>query len=177
MTIKDLLQNKFARIALIATGIIFLLVLIFSPKKNINPAGPPRVDDSRDPGRTELIDLSQEKRNKAMIYVDAIEDKLPLYLESFPTSVGIDTTINLYRQETDEAEIVRLEIYGLSYLNQETDETKNPNVTAYKESYAKAIEMLESQNIDPKRLIFIYGDKEYVRKTTELWISKLNLHP
>ena len=57
------------------------------------------------------------------------------------------------------------------------DEQKNPNVTAYKESYAKALEMLEGQNIDPKKLIFIYGDKEYVRKTTQYWIDSLKLHP
>jgi hypothetical protein len=102
---------------------------------------------------------------------------LPLYLESFPTSVGLTTSINLYRLDSDEAEVVRLEIYGLSYLNEEADEQKNPNVTAFKESYLKAIEMLEGQNIDPKRLIFIFGDKEYVRKTSAAWISALNLRP
>jgi hypothetical protein len=164
---------------LIATGIsifILILVLVLSPKKNLNPAGPPKVDDSRAP-RTELIDLSKERRNQAMIYVASIENKLPLYLESFKTSVGIETSINLYRMGDDEAEIVRLEIYGLSYLNSDSNEAKNPNVTAYKESYAKALEMLESQNIDPKKLIFIYGDKEYVRKTTQTWIDALKLHP
>ena len=162
---------------LIATGIsifILILVLIFSPKKNLNPVGSP-IPTS--PTRAELIDLSKEKRNATMIYVSAIEDKLPIYLESFETSVGITTSINIYRASDDEAEIVRLEIYGLSYLNSDSNETKNPNVTAYKESYAKAIEMLESQNIDPKKLIFIYGDKEYVRKTTQIWIDALKLHP
>ena len=85
-----------------------------------------------------------------MIYVESIEKKLPLYLENFNTSVGITTSINLYRASDDEAEIVRLEIYGPSYLNSDSDEKKNPNVTAFKESYAKALEMLEGQNIDPK---------------------------
>lgn len=170
------MNKKFFLIAASITLFIFILVLIFSPKKNLNPAGPPKVDDSR-AQRTELIDLNKEKRNQAMIYVSAIEDKLPIYLESFETSVGITTSINIYRVGDDEAEIVRLEIYGLSYLNSDSDEKKNPNVTAYKESYAKALEMLESQNIDPKKLIFIYGDKEYVRQTTQIWIDALKLHP
>lgn len=112
-----------------------------------------------------------------MIYVESIEKKLPIYLENFKTSVGITTSINLYRAKDDEAEVVRLEIYGLSYLNSDSDPKKNPNVTAFKESYLKAIEMLESQNIDPKKLIFIYGDKEYVRKTSQIWIKDLDLHP
>lgn len=110
-----------------------------------------------------------------MVYVESIEKKLPLYLESFETSVGITTSINLYRLDDDEAEVVRLEIYGLSYLNKEADEKKNPNVTAFKESYVKAMEMLESQNIDPKKLIFIYGDKEYIRKTSQAWVDALKL--
>jgi hypothetical protein len=168
---------------LIAGGIslfILILVLIFSPKKNLNPAGPAQRDDSRaqpESERPELIDLARDKRQQTMIYVESIEKKLPLYLENFKTSVGITTSINIYRASDDEAEIVRLEIYGLSYLNSDSNETKNPNVTAYKESYAKSLEMLESQNIDPKKLIFIYGDKEYVRQTSEAWIYALKLQP
>ena len=163
---------------LIATGIsifILILVLVFSPKKKVGPITP--TPTSQETQRTELIDLSKEKRNQAMIYVESIEKKLPLYLENFKPSVGITPSINIYRVGDDEAEIVRLEIYGLSYLNSDSDEKKNPNVTAYKESYAKALEMLESQNIDPKKLIFIYGDKEYVRQTTQIWIDALKLHP
>ena len=87
-----------------------------------------------------------------MIYVESIEKKLPLYLESFPTSVGINTTINLYRLGSDEAEIVRLEIYGLSYLNVESDPVKNPNVTAFRESYLKAIELLERSKHRPQEI-------------------------
>lgn len=170
------MNKKFLLIASGITIFILILVLVFSPKKNLNPAGPAQRDDSR-AVRPELIDLARDQRNQAMIYVSAIEDKLPLYLESFETSVGITTSINIYRASDDEAEIVRLEIYGLSYLNSDGDEQKNPNVTAYKESYAKALEMLEGQNIDPKKLIFIYGDKEYVRKTTQIWIDALKLHP
>lgn len=112
-----------------------------------------------------------------MVYVDSIESKLPLYLKDFETSVGITTSINIYRLKDDEAEVVRLEIYGLSYLNRDTNEAKNPNVTAFKESYAKAIEMIEGQNIDPKKLIFIYGDKEHVRITTSIWMDSLKLQP
>ncbi len=172
------MNKKFFIIAGGITLLILILVIILSPKKNLNPAGPAQRDDSRAPTtRSELVDLSQEKRNQAMIYVASIEKKLPLYLASFKTSVGITTSINLYRLNSDPAEIVRLEIYGLSYLNKnELDEKKNPNVTAFKESYLQAIEILESQNIDPKKLIFIYGDKSYVKDTSQYWLEQLNLH-
>lgn len=170
------LKNKSVLLAVGISTFILILVIILSPKQNRSS----RLQDPESqisPERTELVDLAKEKRQQAMIYVESIEKKLPLYLESFDTSVGIPTSINIYRLKDDEAEIVRLEIYGLSYLNRETDPTKNPNVVAFKESYAKAIEMLESQNIDPHKLIFIYGDKEYVRITSQQWVDSLKLAP
>jgi hypothetical protein len=171
----NLLKNKTVLIVTGLSVLILIIIIILSPKQTASPT--PTPTPNYDAERTELIDLSQEKRQQAMIYVESIETKLPLYLESFPTSVGLDTSINIYRLKDDPAEVVRLEIYGLSYLNQESDPSKNPNVTAFKESYLKAIEMLEGQNIDPKRLIFIYGDKEYVRTTTISWINALKLEP
>lgn len=169
------MNKKFFLIAASITIFILVLVLIFSPKKSSNL--PQSLPTSTPVTRPELIDLTQEKRRATMVYVSSIESKLPIYLESFNTSVGITTTINLYRLKDDEAEVVRLEIYGLSYMNIESDPLKNPNVVAYKESYLKAIELLESKNIDPKKLIFIYSDKEYIRKTSSTWIDALKLQP
>ena len=173
---QNFLKNKSVLIAISVSLFILILIIAISPKKSSKTAIPTPTPNY-DTERTELVDLSKEKRNQASIYVDSIEKKLPISLEEFPTSVGISTSINLYRLKDDPSEVVRMEIYGLSYLNEDPNPQKNPNVTAFKESYKKAIEMLESKNIDPKKLIFIYGDKEYVRKTSEIWISKLNLHP
>lgn len=168
------LKNKTVIFVIGLSLLLLVIVIILSPEKTTTTPLPSTQPESQ---RVELVDLSKEKRQQSMIYVESIENKLPLYLESFQTSVGITTSINIYRLADDEAEIVRLEIYGLSYLNEDSDPAKNPNVTAFKESYLKAIEMLEGQNIDPKKLIFIYGDKEYVRKTTQIWLKDLNLQP
>lgn len=172
----SLLKNKNLQIALGISLLILVLIPVLSPQQESNLSSTTPTSNS-DTIRPELIDLNREKRNQAMIYVESIEEKLPLYLESFETSVGITTSINIYRLDDDEAEVVRLEIYGLSYLNREVDEKKNPNVAAFKESYLQAMTMIEAQNIDPKKLIFIYGDKEYVRNTSQYWIDTLKLHP
>lgn len=169
------MNKKFLLIAASVSLIFLLLVIVLSPKKNIDsqPSSNPNIEISR----TELIDLSKNKREEAKAYVASIEKKLPIYIDKFPTSVDITTSINIYRVRDDEPEIMRLEIYGISYLNRDSNEKTNPNVTAFKESYQKALEMLESQNIDPKKLIFVYGDKQYVRETTETWIDALKIRP
>lgn len=168
------MNKKFFFIATGITIFILILILVLSPKKNTKLVMP-SVTPTPQP-RFELADLSKDKKQQATSYLASITKKLPLSIASFPTSVGITTSINIYRLTDDETEIVRLEIYGLSYLNRDTNPKKNPNITAFKESYLKAMELLESKNIDPKKLIFIYGDKEYVRKTAQAWINALKLY-
>jgi len=173
MNLSFLKNKTVIFVIVISLAILALTILLTSDDtQDSQPVSPPSQET-----RPELVNLDREKRRTAMIYVESIESKLPLYLDRFETSVGIVTSINIYRLDDDEAETVRLEIYGLSYLNSESDPLKNPNVTAFKESYLKAIEMIEGVNIDPKQLIFIYGDKEYVRSTTQTWLSSLNLRP
>lgn len=169
------MNKKFLLIATSASLILLVLIIVLTPKKNVNPQ--PSSDSNIEISRTELIDLSKTKREEAKQYIASIEKKLPIYLDKFTTSVGITTSINIYRVRDDEPEIIRLEIYGLSYLNHDANEKTNPNLTAFKESYKKAMEMIEGQNIDPKKLIFVYGDKQYVRETSNIWIESLKLHP
>jgi hypothetical protein len=175
MNIKELLKNRFALIAISVSVAILMIVLIVTSKDTATPP-PISPTSTLSSNSFELIDLSQEKRNQAMVYVESIENKLPLSVEGFETSVGITTSIHIFQGKNDPAELVRLEIYGLSYVNKnELDEKKNPNVTAFKESFLKAIELLEGQNIDPKRLVFYYGSQDYVRETARTWVDRLKL--
>ncbi len=174
MNIKELLKNRFVLTAVSVSIVILILVLLLSPQKTTTTTLSPASTLST--SSFELTDLSQEKRNQAMVYVQSIENKLPLSLDPFETSVGITTSIHIFQGKGDPAEFVRLEIYGLSYVNKdEIDEKKNPNVTAFKESYLKAIELLEGQNIDPKKMVFYYGSQDYVRETARTWVDKLKL--
>lgn len=176
MDIKTFLKNKFLVTAMAISAGILILVLLISPKKNVNPVIPSPSSSSSSLSNIIPTDLSQERRNQIIIYTNEIENKLPLTVESLNTSVNIETYINISRTDSDPAEIVRLDIAGISYINKnELDETKNPNLTAFKESYLKAIELLESQNIDPKRLHFVYSDVPYVRETATYWIDTLGL--
>lgn len=168
-----LTKNKAITIGFIII-VIVILIAIFSggkPQTGTEPSPLPSTT------RLEIVDLNEQKRRQAAEYRATILAALPIYVENFKTSVGIDTTINIYALADDPPEVVRLEVYGLSYLNEESNPKKNPNVTAYQESYAEAIRLIRGKGIDPKKLIFIYGDKEYVRKTTLIWVAALKLSP
>ena len=170
------MNKKFFVIALVVSLSILLLVLLLSPKSSQPPPTPSLPPSGTSQLRSELSSLADDKKKAAVAYVSLVKDRLPIYYEGFETSVGIDTTINIFRLDGDPEEITRLEIYGLSYLyKDELDEQKNPNVTAFKESFNKALSILQESGIDPKQLVFVYGDKDYVRITSTYWVDKLGL--
>ncbi len=172
----ELLKNKHVQLALgISLGIL-VLILLFSP----HPAGPASRDDSRalpSPYRPELQSVGDVRRLEASNYRRSVQDQLPIYQDDIQTSVGITTTLNLYFLGSDPPEIVRFEIYGVSYLGRDNSEFTNKNITAFKETFTTGLTLLQDQGIDPTKLIFIYGDKQYVRDTATAWVIKYKLLP
>lgn len=173
--INLLKTNPFARFALLATAVVGVLILVFSPRRSSTPAPIPVSSPLPSTIRPELLDLEEQKIRAATEYRQSIEGSLPIYLENFPTSVDINTTINIYYLPSDPNSTVRFEIYGLSYLNSDSSQFTNPNVTAFKESFEKGLSLMRERGLDPDKLIFIYGDKEYVRITADTWVQKLGL--
>lgn len=175
MTDLSFFRNKTVLfVAGISLGIL-ILVVIFSPKRNVSP--PPSSPPLASVYRPELINLGEQKRREAAAYRTSITDRLPIYVEGFKTSVGIKTTINIFSLPSDPVETIHFEIYGPSYLVADASEFTNPNLTAFKESHLHGLELMKDQGIDPQKLIFIYADKEYVRNTTRAWLDKLGLAP
>lgn len=173
MNLPHLLKNKSV---LFALGIILIVILlaIFASPEDLAPPGPsPTPTASRLP----ISDLNAEKRAQQAEYRQLISSRLPLYVENFATSVGLPTTINLYYLPSDDPHIVRLEIYGLSYLNPNPNETENPNVTAFKESYLEALRLMRERGIEPSLLEIVTSDREDVRRTIAVWLEALDLTP
>lgn len=174
---KKLLHNKFFLVAAIISGFVLLLSVLISPKKERSlapiPSSPPTAISQL---RSELSNLNEEKRQAAIDYYDLVSDNFPFHLPKLATSVGINTEVYIYHAEDDPLEITRFEVIGLSYVNKnELDPSKNPNVTAFKESFQMGLSVLREAGIDPSKLIFVYGDKDYVQATASYWVDKLGL--
>ena len=120
------------------------------------------------------IDLNSQEVVSSIENISKLTDSLPIY-EEFETSVDIKTTINIYRIGLDPQYLIHIDIYGINYQNQELDEEKNPEVTAFKESFNKAKELLQNRGVDIKEIYFVFGGKNYIQETAELWIEKLGL--
>ncbi len=174
---RRLFANKFLLTAVSISAAVFFLVLLFSSRQQSTPDIPPNNSQSESTNPfSEFTNFTEEKTTNAAKYRTLVSDRFPIYLKDFNTSVDITTTINIYFLKDDDPSVMRLEIYGLSYMNKdELDPNKNPNITAFKESFAKALALIRDAGVDPKQLIFIYGDRAEVRVSANYWVDKLGL--
>jgi len=166
-------SNRFLQISLGATAGIFILILIFSPKRTVQPPTPTRLQTNE--LAKELSSIPPDTRATSIAYRQTVASLFPITLEGFMTSPGIDTNLYFYILASDPPGVVRFEIFGLSYLNPDSSPFTNPNVTAFQESYQKGLSLLEEKGIDSNKLIFLSSDISYIRTTTEAWLTKLNL--
>jgi hypothetical protein len=175
---KNIFKNKTVQFVIGLSLGILILVIILSPKKNVSPTGNLAPASPQKTALTPaLINLSGDKQAQATQYLASIATKLPLSQHGFMTSTGIKTDIDLYHSDSDPAGTIRFDITGLSYLNSDANPQKNPNVTAFKESYLQGIALLEGVNIDPAKLVFIYSDLDYINQNIHSWKSALKLKP
>ncbi|MCE7897731.1 MAG: hypothetical protein DPW11_02435 [bacterium] len=170
------MNKKFFIIAFSISIFILILILIISPRKTTPPLSSPPPEPTTTQLRAELTNLTEEKVKNAINYRKLVQDRFPIYLKDFKTSVGITTTINIYSLSDDDPSLMRLEIYGLSYLHKdELDPKKNPNIIAFAESYARALSLIRESGADPTQFIFSYGDRTDIHTTATYWVEQLDL--
>ncbi|GAB4026355.1 MAG: hypothetical protein Fur0011_1760 [Candidatus Microgenomates bacterium] len=172
---KRLFANKFLLTAVSVSSVVFFIILILTSRKTT----PTTIPESTQSGTTnpfsEFTNLTEEKVNNAINYRKLIEDRLPIRMRNFKTTVDIETSIDITIHPS-EPSLIRLDITGLSYLNKdELDPQKNPNIQAFQETFSKALQLLRESGIEPKQLLFSYGEADYVRVTATYWIEKLKL--
>lgn len=100
---------------------------------------------------------------------------LPIYIGSFQTSVGIPVNVNIYTIPTDPDDVIRFEIQRINYENQDSNPKTNPDVTAFKEGFLKGKGELQKIGVDMRDANFIFGIRQYVKETANLWVKQLNL--
>lgn len=173
---RRLFANKFLLTAVSISAVILFIILIVSSRRS----SPTTTLDlnSEDPVSNpfaEFTNLTEEKVNNAISYRKIIQDRLPIRMRDFKTSVGINLSIDITIHPS-ESSLTRLDITGLSYLNKDaTDPKVNPNIQAFKEGYVKALQLLRESGIEPKQLLFSYGEADYVRVTANYWVEELKL--
>ncbi len=174
---RRLFANKFLLTAISISAVVFFFVLILSSRRST--PSPTNIPDSTQSEASspfsEFTNLTEEKVNQAISYRTLIADHLPIRMRNFKTSVGIETSIDITIHPT-ESSLTRLDITGLSYLNKdELDPKKNPNIQAFKETFSKSLQLLREAGIEPKQLLFSYGEADYVRVTANYWVEQLKL--
>lgn len=173
---KDVLKNKAVIIGLAIIAIVILLA-VFSAGSEPTPVAAPSRAPAFKSSQLQITSLSDEKKARMTEYRRSIVEKLPIYIQGYKTPSGKETTINIYVYEKDSPEIIRLEVYGLSYKTIDQDPKQNPDALAYADSYREAMRLLQEKGIDPKMVVFAYGEAEHMRSAAAKWIDAFDLAP
>ncbi len=167
------------KLFLLIGSVIILIAIVtllisksISPKTNIETT--PVLTEITTPG---ISLLTQSDSTKALEIKKTLLPKLPIYIYSFQTSVGITTDIAISSYLNDTEETVRIEIFGLNYVYDQNDPQTNPNMIAFKESFEKVKEIFAENNVNINELHISLGNKKYIRDIAETWIKTLNLLP
>lgn len=169
--IDHVLKNK-----PILFGFVIIVIVILIAIFSVGSPNPPSTPTIPSPSSNlSFVNLNDQKTRQAVEHRTEIADSLPINVPLFKASNGLESAITIQYLDSDPPGTVHLLITGISYLDPSVD--NNPNATAYKESYAEAMRLMRDRDIDPTKLIFIYGDRDYVVRTAAAWISAFNLHP
>ena len=121
--------------------------------------------------------LTQPNLDTATKTKQIILPQLPIEINSFETSVGINTDILISSFKNDDPDVVRVEVFGLDYLPNQNDPATNPNMVAFKESFEKAIAVLQEKGVSIKDLHIQLSNRQFIRDIAEGWINALHLLP
>ena len=103
--------------------------------------------------------------------------QIPIYLGDIPTSPGITTALNIYSFPADPPQTLRFEIYGPSYQGSDLNEVNNPNLVAYRETFARGLSLLVEHGLDPSQYQFIYSSTPHIQSIASSWVIKYQLLP
>lgn len=180
MKLKKIIPIAFI---LLIVAIIIMLIVSNKSSKETPPDSSPKFDlhpldsSTNTPPLTKdgQVDTDSPEVQNAITQKTSLKEHLPIYIENYPTSANISTTINLYSLDDEPEYTVHLEIYEVIYHDQNYNFNENPNALAFKESFLAAKQTLQELGVDPTKLYYIYGSRKYIQETAELWVDKLEL--
>lgn len=104
--------------------------------------------------------------------IEKLYDVLPVYIDNFKTKSGQTCTVNLYIGYEDPIGSLRLEIYGPNYNERNLS---GQNALTFKECFTEIKNTFNLKKVDIKKLIFIYGNRQYIQNTASYWVKEFKL--
>lgn len=150
-----------------------------TPKTSTEKTSLSGIEDKYIPPQYAQIPLPEEldpqKVTDSAAAKKKLASKLPIYIADYSISNGMKTTLNVYAIDGDPDYIIHIDIYGVNYEEQNTNPAQNPNVVAFVESFQEIKKQLSTRGVDLAQMYFVFGSREYIQKTAELWIKTFKL--
>jgi hypothetical protein len=121
------------------------------------------------------VDESSPEVQTAITNKSKLKPQLPIYVENFQTTSGLNTTLNVYTTPEDPNYLIHIEIYGTNYSDPNILTPNNKNALAFIDSFNKIKNLLLADGVSIHNIYFIFGAKPYIQNTADNLIQKYGL--
>ncbi len=181
------LKGKFILFALAIILIIILTVLVFfsfSQTDNQDDTGTTPIKQTGSenkipafktitniPTTTEGIDENSIEVKNSIKEIENLYPHLP-YSEELVSSTGVDLSILIPSREFQTNSFtLSVEVFGIDY-NMPVDDPNYSNMQAsFLEGAEKIFSFIKSKNVDPKKIIFSWGDRLFIQERAQEWLK------
>lgn len=165
-------------VLLIGSTLLIITIVIVLITRSLKPPVGTLTEPILPTSQGTILSLGkQASLEVAMASKKNLLPSLPIKISGFETTNGLKTDILISSYDNDDPEVVRIEVYGIDYIPDQNDPSKNPDMIAYRDSFQKAISLIKENGVNIKDLHISLSNRKYIRDVAEVWIKTLNLLP
>lgn len=141
------------------------------------PGDPPRVLTTSlvptlKPEQGQGIDITSQGVQDSTGTINGLEPVLP-YEKELTTSNGVNVTVFIPQKDLQENPwTLTVHTYGINFNASQGSDEYNEMKIAFRETVNHVFEFIKSKNQDPQRVLFRWGDKEFMQTQAEEWLKK-----
>lgn len=117
------------------------------------------------------IDIESKVASDSAAEILKLQTFLP-YLRTFRLTTGLEIDVLINEQALqDNPWSLSIELYGIDYQTPTSDKNYTLMKNSFREAAAGVFSFIESNGINPKKIIFTWGDREFIQSRAEEWLK------
>lgn len=140
---------------------------IFINQKPLNIKNAPTLPPTQGGG----TDINSPVVQSSISEIEKLNAALP-FERDFTTSAGVAVSIVIPRQTLQtNSWTLKAQIFGINYNTSPEQEDYEVMSRSFVEAANVVFSWIKQNNVDPERIIFVWGDRKYIQDQAEKWLN------
>lgn len=118
------------------------------------------------------VDIDSPLVASSAAEIQKLAQDLP-YSQDYTLSSGVDVSVLIPGIENQSTSwTLGVDIFGINYNTSRGQEDYEIMRVSFREAVSNIFSWIRSKQADPTKIIFTWGDREYIRRTAEEWLKE-----